>query len=243
MKKRKAASQKSSAKSRKWFLELDIWFISNEIEEEKSNSEEVIKEESEEIPTVPKAETSEFNRCPVCREDFDVVFLQEGENNLYLHNAMRPENVVESQAYHPGCFNDRDNIDDSIAFDESMEVADQSIENEKDQIPEQKLNEETTEDIKQEIDTEAIKTEDEPMETASEATEATEPPTEATETEVKEEPQDETAPEAEEEKSEPNLDDSGNLGNLTADIKQVAPSFDLTKFTINITSQVGKFFH
>ena len=243
MKKRKAASQKSSAKSRKWFLELDIWFISNEIEEEKSNSEEVIKEESEEIPTVPKAETSEFNRCPVCREDFDVVFLQEGENNLYLHNAMRPENVVESQAYHPGCFNDRDNIDDSIAFDESMEVADQSIENEKDQIPEQKLNEETTEDIKQEIDTEAIKTEDEPMETASEATEATEPPTEATETEVKEEPQDETAPEAEEEKSEPNLDDSGNLGNLTADIKQVAPSFDLTKFTINITSQVWKFFH
>ena len=241
MKKRKAASQKSSAKSRKWFLELDIWFISNEIEDEKSTSEEVVKEESEEIPTVPKAETSEFNRCPVCREDFDVVFLQEGENNLYLHNAMRPENVVESQAYHPGCFNDRDNIDDSIAFDESMEV-DQSIENEKDQSPEQKLNEETTEDIKQEIDTEAIKTEDEPMETAtqvaSEATEATEPPTEATETEVKEEPQDETAPEAEEEKSEPNLDDSGNLGNLTADIKQVAPSFDLTKFTINITSQV-----
>ena len=51
MQKRKVASQKSSAKSRSWFLVLENWLISNVIEDEKStNPDEEKKEETEEIP-------------------------------------------------------------------------------------------------------------------------------------------------------------------------------------------------
>ena len=252
MQKRKVASQKSSAKSRNWFLVLENWFISNVIEDEKSNnSDEVKQEENEEIPTVPKSETAEFNRCPVCREDFDVIFMQEGENALHLHNAMRPENVVESQAYHPLCYNDVDKIDDSVAFDESMEV-DQSIENHPDENPEPEIKSENPEESV------AIKTEvaEEPMETtsevASEAVEAVEAKDdvineskteEDKETEVKEEPQDTDEAEVkteEVEAPEPSLNDSGNFGNLTADAGvTTAPSFNMAaNIKINITSQV-----
>ena len=257
MQKRKVASQKSSAKSRNWFLVLENWFISNVIEDEKSNnSDEVKQEENEEIPTVPKSETAEFNRCPVCREDFDVIFMQEGENALHLHNAMRPENVVESQAYHPLCYNDVDKIDDSVAFDESMEV-DQSIENHPDENPEPEIKSENPEESV------AIKTEvaEEPMETtsevASEAVEAVEAKDdvinesktteEDKETEVKEEPQDTDEAEVkteEVEAPEPSLNDSGNFGNLTADAGvTTAPSFNMAaNIKINITSQVCTIF-
>lgn len=248
MQKRKVASQKSSAKSRSWFLVLENWFISNVIEDEKStNPDEEKKEETEEIPTVPKAENPEFNRCPVCREDFDVIFKQDSEHALHLHNAIRPEGVIESQAYHPLCYADVDKIDDSVAFDESMEV-EQSIENPPDEIPEMK------EEIKSENPEEsvAIKTEvTEPMETTEVSSEAVEAKDdvinesktseEDKETEVKEEPQDEAEVKTEEvEAPEPSLDDSGNFGNLTADAGvTTAPSFNIAaNIKFNITSQV-----
>ena len=251
MQKRKVASQKSSAKSRSWFLVLENWLISNVIEDEKStNPDEEKKEETEEIPTVPKAENPEFNRCPVCREDFDVIFKQDSEHALHLHNAIRPEGVIESQAYHPLCYADVDKIDDSVAFDESMEI-EQSIENPPDEIPDKS-------EIKEEIKSEnpevsvAIKTEvTEPMETTEVSSEAVETKDdvinesktseEDKETEVKEEPQDEAEVKTEEaEAPEPSLDDSGNFGNLTADAGvTTAPSFNIAaNIKFNITSQV-----
>merc|ERR1712029_1147996 len=82
----------------------------------------------------------------------------------------------------------------------------------------------------------AIKTEvTEPMET-------TEVSSEAVETEVKEEPQDEAEVKTEEaEAPESSLDDSGNLGNLTADAGvTTAPSFNIAaNIKFNITSQAS----
>ena len=124
-KRKQAALQKS--KSRKWFLELDIWYISNEIEEvDKTDENAEDKVEIEEIPTVPKSENPDLNRCPVCREDFEEIFMQEGEHSLHLHNAIRPGGV-DTPAYHPLCYVDRDKIDVDISInesiDESMEVS------------------------------------------------------------------------------------------------------------------------
>merc|ERR1712113_1017322 len=87
-KRKQQALQKS--KSRKWFLELDIWYISNEIEEETIEENESKIDEIEEIPTVAKSENPELNRCPVCREDFEVIFVQD-QDTLHLHNAIRPD--------------------------------------------------------------------------------------------------------------------------------------------------------
>ena len=262
-KRKQQALQKS--KSRKWFLELDIWFISNEIEEETIEENESKIDEIEEIPTVAKSENPELNRCPVCREDFEVIFVQD-QDTLHLHNAIRPDGP-DSPAYHPLCYNDRANIDaDHSLIDESIEesmdvsvesevpVENSDVENsgqnleksniENSEIP-KSSDVENTEVSENSGEVPAAEIKVEPMETENsedkvETTEAEKSSENLNEdeikTEVKEEPQEEETKE-----TEPSLDDSGNLGNLTADAGvTTAPNFNIAaNIKFNITSQVS----
>lgn len=110
--KRRERDNARKAQSRRWYYEKNDWIVSDEIEddEQEMTEEEIILEQSFEIPTIPvKTDGSGGEEeCPVCLEQFNQVYKQgEGDEEgcWHLHNAMRDESGV---AYHPECFKDKE---------------------------------------------------------------------------------------------------------------------------------------
>merc|ERR1711970_1576774 len=165
--KRRERDNARKAQSRRWYYEKAEWIMSDEIEDEELDlsEEEVILEQSMEVPTVRVGAGESAETCPVCLEQFNQVYKQQGdeeeEGAWHLHNAMRDPDGV---AYHPECFKDKESqnskweADDSNVMDTSMDVptkikqesdptADDDIEmtEVKKEVPEIKLDD-TTED-------------------------------------------------------------------------------------------------
>jgi len=125
--KRRERDNARKAQSRRWYYEKAEWIMSDEIEDEELDlsEEEVILEQSMEVPTVrvgtaESADTIGHDTCPVCLEQFNQVYKQQGEEEeegaWHLHNAMRDPDGV---AYHPECFKDKESQDSKWEADDS----------------------------------------------------------------------------------------------------------------------------
>lgn len=94
-----------------WFHPLEIWIKCREAHGEDDESfptlleslEEKEEPEEEEIVTVPASEDEEKNRCPVCREEFELAWFEE-EEEWRLKKAIIGS--IDGRIYHPLCYDD-----------------------------------------------------------------------------------------------------------------------------------------
>jgi hypothetical protein len=114
------------------------------------------------IPTVPVSdnckETNEGS-CPVCHEEFDQIFKEDGSDDdgrWHYHNAIRPEEGEEDTiVYHPQCYQDRLTSasegmeEESFANAVSTEESPGSVKPELDQEMKEETKEETKEAVEE----------------------------------------------------------------------------------------------
>jgi len=127
------------AQSRRWYYEKNDWIVSDEIEDDEQDmtEEEIILEQSMEVPTVTVKFCSgdqEQESCPVCMELFSQVYKQgEGDEEgcWLLHNAMRD---ALGTAYHPECFKDKEAQAKTEILDIQTKVEEMEVEEEKTEV-------------------------------------------------------------------------------------------------------------
>jgi len=192
--KRRERDNAKKAQSRRWYYEKNDWIVSDEIEDDEQDmtEEEIILEQSLEVPTVAarREEGKAEETCPVCYELFNQIYKQgEGneEGSWLLHNAMRDADGV---AYHPECFKDkaaqekRELETPSLPDPIKEEEEEQQMEVDTPPVEEQKPVPTTTTPVKDEPPA--------PMDTKEESPMKTEPMSEDTAT-IKSEPTTESA--------------------------------------------------
>lgn len=242
MKKRNKENAKR-AQSRKWYLELSNWIISNEIDDntEESNNEEKTANdaESEVQPSVPATGDPEMDKCPVCFEDFETFFKEDNDLDIeqdggqwHLRNAIQPPG--EANFYHPQCYGDKSNIYQEEEEPEEEEEAETEKVEVEQPVAEPMEHESATETVQIKVEN----SNEQPMETEDQEASNGATSTEAEKAEVKTEPETSELPTLKIEPPSEDLDKS--VENLTGDVGVTAPpTFNVSNgIKINISSQV-----